>query len=296
MNPLSYKLSYKLSASDLDLILALARGGSLSKAGAHLAQDPSTVFRSLTRVEKGLGQRLFERLRSGYTPSDLALGLIAHAEQIESQLDHARQLSQGTTDSATGLVRIATVDSILHHLLSPALQQLQRAHPALQFDIRIGNELASLTRRDADIAIRATQTPPEHLIGKRLGTIQFAAYAATASGITELDAATAERAQWISTDDALPNHPGVVWRKKMFPKVSPSYRVNSVLSVTDLVASGLGIGVMPIFLAKNRADLTPLTGPIKDCTAQLWLLTHVESRHLHRVSTVYQYLSQHIAV
>jgi DNA-binding transcriptional LysR family regulator len=57
----------------------------------------------------------------------------------------------------------------------PALPTLARAHPLLQLELHAGNELLSLTRRDADLAIRAAPKPPEHLIGRHLGTIGFCA-------------------------------------------------------------------------------------------------------------------------
>ncbi|MET0508559.1 MAG: LysR family transcriptional regulator, partial [Burkholderiaceae bacterium] len=45
---------YKLSAGDLDVILALARSGNLAGAGERLGVDASTVFRSIRRIERGL--------------------------------------------------------------------------------------------------------------------------------------------------------------------------------------------------------------------------------------------------
>jgi DNA-binding transcriptional LysR family regulator len=154
------KMQYKLSATDLEVILALARGGTLAQAGERLGLDASTVFRTVQRIEKGLGQRLFERSRTGYQALDLAQEMSLLAEQMEVQLETARSLAQMTPEQVAGSVRITTTDSILHGLVTPALQTLNAAHPLLNFDLHAGNELASLTRRDADIAIRATRRPP----------------------------------------------------------------------------------------------------------------------------------------
>ena len=63
---------YALSASDLELVLALQRGGTLGAAGSRLGTDPSTLFRGLQRLEKQLGTRLFERNRAGYLACELA--------------------------------------------------------------------------------------------------------------------------------------------------------------------------------------------------------------------------------
>jgi DNA-binding transcriptional LysR family regulator len=285
-------MQYKVSPGDLEVLLALVRGGNLANAGERLGVDASTVFRAVQKLEKGLGQRLFERSRQGYLPLELAQNLAVHAEQVEAQLEAARSAAQQSPDQVAGSVRITTTDTILHGLIAPALQLLQPQHPLLRYDLHAGNELASLTRRDADIAVRATKRPPQHLVGKQVGPIRVALYAAAANGLKSFDGDVAARACWVAPDDALPDHPSVVWRKKHFPKVMPTYRVNSVLSVAELVAQGLGIGLLPTFLAQGRADLVPLTEALDECQTELWLLTHTESRHLRRVATVFGHLSK----
>jgi DNA-binding transcriptional LysR family regulator len=289
---------YQLSATDLEVVLALARTGTLADAGERLSLDASTVFRTIQKVEKGLGLRLFERSRAGYQPSELAQQLSAHGEQVEAQLEAARSVLQLQPDQVSGTVRITTTDTVLHGLVAPALKALQASHPLLGFDLHAGNELASLTRRDADIAVRATKRPPQHLVGKHIGPIRVALYAGKTAGkkssIKHFDDTVAAQASWIAPDDALPEHPSVVWRKKHFPKVVPRYRVNSILTVAELVAQGLGIGILPVFLAQRRTDFVPLTEVLDECQTELWLLTHTESRHLRRVSAVYGYLSQNL--
>lgn len=92
-------------------------------------------------------------------------------------------------------------------------------------------------------------------------------------------------------DDALPEHPSVIWRRRHWPKVVPRYRVSSILSALELTALGLGVGVLPLFLAAHRSDLVPLTEALEGAETELWLLTHPESRHLRRVAATYRYLA-----
>ncbi len=294
MQPLNAQPQYQLSASDVEVVLALVRTGTLAQAGERLAVDASTVFRSLQRIEKGLGQRLFERARTGYQPLELAQVLATHGEQLEVQLESARSAAQAGPEQVSGSVRITTTDTVLHGLVAPALKLLQTSHPLLSYELHAGNELASLTRRDADIAVRATRRPPQHLVGKHVGPIRVALFAAKKGGPKRFDADVAAATPWIAPDDALPEHPSVLWRKKHFPKVLPRYRVNSILTVAEMVGQGMGIGLLPIFLAQGRTDLLALTDALDECQTELWLLTHAESRHLRRVSTVYSHLAQHL--
>jgi DNA-binding transcriptional LysR family regulator len=286
------KTQYKIDAADLQTVLAMVRAGTLASASERLGVDASTVFRSLQRIERGLAQPLFERSRAGYLASELAQSLAEHAEQLEVALESARSAAQLRPEQVSGTVRITTTDTVLHGLVAPALKGLQASHPLLAYELHTGNELASLTRRDADIAVRATKRPPQHLVGKQVGPIRVAMFASKKGPIKRYEDVEAGKASWIAPDDALPEHPSVVWRRKYFPKVVPRYRVNSILTVMDLVAQGLGVGLLPMFVAQGRADLLQLTEVIDECQTELWLLTHPESRHLRRVSTVYGHLSR----
>ena len=288
------RTQYKIEPPDLMVVLALVRAGTLAGAGERLGVDASTVFRNLQRLEKGLGQRLFDRSRTGYQPGELAQTLAGHAEQLEAHIEAARSAAQTGPGQVSGSVRITSTDTILHGLVAPARRGLHANHPLLSFDLHTGNELASLTRRDADIAVRATRRPPQHLVGKHVGPIRVALFAAAADGPQRLDADVAARTPWVAPDDALPEHPSVVWRKKHFPRINPTYRVGSILTVAELVAQGAGIGVLPLFLARGRSDLRALTEPLDECQTELWLLTHTESRHLRRVAAVWGHLSQQL--
>ena len=283
---------YKLSASDLEMTLALVRAGTLASAGQRLGIDASTVFRSLQRIERALGRPLFERTRSGYLATEMATALAEHAEQMEAALEAARSSVESAPSQISGMVRITTTDTVLHGLVAPALHNLRAVHPLLSYELHTGNELASLTRRDADIAVRATKRPPQHLVGKHIGPLRAALYAAKRGSVKSLEDVNAKETEWIAPDDALPEHPSVLWRKKYFPKVKPAYRVNSILTVSELVALGLGVGIVPMFLARDRKDIIQLTDELDECQTELWLLTHTESRHLRRVSTVFGHLSR----
>jgi DNA-binding transcriptional LysR family regulator len=288
------RTQYSVTPSDLKVLLALVRAGTLASAGERLGVDASTVFRSLKRIERGTGQILFERSRSGYQPLELAMQLAAHAEEMDAALEAARSSIENSPAKVSGSVRITATDSVLHGLIAPVLGALKKEHPLLSFDLHTGNELASLTRRDADIAVRATQRPPQHLVGKQVGKIRVAVYAARHRGAAKWADVLAQKVDWIAPDDALPEHPSVIWRKKHFPKAMPRYRVSSILSVLELTALGMGVGVLPLFLAEGRSDVSRLTEPLENAETELWVLTHPESRHLRRVSAVYNHLAQQL--
>lgn len=284
---------YALSAADLQLLLALVRGGTLADAAARLAADASTVFRGVQRIEKSLGRRLFERTRQGYLPSDAMVEIARHAERIEAELEAARAAAQGANAEVTGRVRVTTTDSVLRGLVLPCLPALAARHPLLQLELRSGNELASLTRRDADLALRATPKPPGHLVGRHVGPIRFVPCAARTMPAARRRKALDEQ-DWIAPDEAMPEHPTVRWRRKHFPKLAPRHLVDGIVAVADAVKAGLGVGIVPLFMLPHEPQLVALADPLTGCESELWLLAHPESRHLRRIAAVYQHFADHI--
>ncbi|HYF16650.1 MAG TPA: LysR family transcriptional regulator [Ramlibacter sp.] len=283
---------YQLTPADLQVVLALVRGGTLAEAAQRSGTDPSTVFRALQRIEHGLGQRLFERTRQGYLAGDAAAEIARHAERIEAELEAARAAAAGAGAEVTGRVRLTTTDSVLRGLVLPCLPALARQHPKLQLELRATNELVSLSKRDADLALRATPKPPEHLVGRPLGTIQFAACALRSKGAAK--APPLDQLDWIAPDEAMPEHPSVRWRRKHLPKVAPRHLVDGIVGVVDAIKSGLGVGIVPLFMLEVEPHLRALSQPLEGCESTLWLLAHPESRHLRRIAAVYQHLGEAI--
>lgn len=283
-----------IAAADLELLLAMNRTGTLAEAAQRLSVDASTVFRNVQRLEKRLGQRLFERTRRGYLPTEAALALAVHAERIEAELEAARAAlpEHGPSGAVSGLVRVTTTDTFAQGLVLPSLAVLMAEHPRLRVELTATNELASLTRRDAEVALRATKRAPDHLVGRKLGVVRVAVYAAPSVSRRRR---ALEDQRWIAPDEGLPEHPTVRWRRKTFPKLQPALLVNSIGGVADAVEQGLGIGALPIFLGERRG-LRALSEPLADCETDLWVLTHPESRHLRRIAVVAEHFSRGIAL
>lgn len=290
------KSQYALTAADLEVLLALTRGGTLAQAAARLAADASTVFRAVQRIEKHLGQRLFERTRQGYLPSDAMLAIASHAERIEAELEAARAAALSPEQEVSGRVRVTTVDAILRGIVLSLAAQLAKQHPLLELELHATNELMSLTKRDADLALRAiipSSRVPDHLIGRHLGPIRFVACAPRAWPAARRRQAL-DRADWVAPDETMPEHPSVKWRRRNVPKARVRHLVDGIVNVVDAIRMGAGVGVVPLFLLEREPELVALTEPLEGCDSQLWLLAHPESRHLRRIAAVYQHFADHI--
>jgi DNA-binding transcriptional LysR family regulator len=284
---------YRLDYPDLSLILALVRGGSLARASRLLNVDVSTVFRSVRRLEAALGQPLFEKSRSGYLPTSLAQTLAEQAERAEQALDAARIGVEQGGEVVSGTVRLTCSDSVLQALLLPALAQFMPSYPALTLELSTSNDFANLSRRDADIALRLTRTPPEHLVGRNLGNVAYRV-CASATYLRSMQQQDLASMTWIAPDDFLPDHPTVAWRRQQLPGVVPAYRCNSMLSVTELVRAGLGVAALPDFLIDEHRGLVALGEPLAGFDTALWLLTRPDCRALRSVVTLFDELGRNL--
>lgn len=165
------------------------------------------------------------------------------------------------------------------------------AYPALTLELSTSNDFANLSRRDADIALRLTRTPPEHLVGRHLGDVVYRVCGSPAylpgANLDDLAALT-----WIAPDDFLPDHPTVAWRRQHLPGVMPAYRCNSMLSVAELARAGLGVAALPDFLIGEDQGLIPFGEPLAGYDTALWLLTRPDCRALRSVVTLFDELGR----
>lgn len=280
---------------DLRLVKAIADAQGLAGAAILLKLDHSTVFRRLGALEKQLGLPLFERRRSAYQPTSTGEVVLQAALRMEEEVNGLERRLQGRDIAPSGEIRVTTADSLLMALLNPLFARFRQAYPDIRLDVVVGNMALNLSRRDADIAIRATDQPPETLVGRRIGQIAWALYGQRASGKAEdLALQDVASANWVALSDDMAGLKVVEDALTRIGRERLVYRTNSVLALVEAIEAGLGIGHAPCFLGDARPDLTRLTPPIDDYSAGLWLLTHADIRHSPRIRAFMDFFSEEL--
>lgn len=267
---------------DLQIVLAIADAGSLSGASRALRISHATVFRRLSEMEQGLGVTLFERSRTGYTPTLAGDDLAASAKRVQSEINGAERRIIGQDLTLTGSMRITTTDTLFAGLLSPLLASFRQRYPEITLEVVISNQLQSLSRREADIAIRPTRKPPEILVGRKISDITQAIYGQKAlwqNAPLPLEPASLASENWVGPDV----HLGDATLEKWMMDKSTAYRLDSMLGMQSAVRHGAGIAVLPCYLGDADKALLRLSEPIEALTTQLWLLTHPDLRNVARV-------------
>lgn len=275
---------------DFRLIKAIADARGLAGAATQLNVNHSTVFRRLAQIEEGLGTALFDRRRGGYVLTPAGEEMVGLAQRLDDDITAFTRKLAGREWLPAGELRVTTSDSLLVHLLTPLLARFRQRYPDVRLDLIIGNQALNLSKRDADVAVRATDNPPENLVGKRAARIAWALYGRQADGAGALD----DRC-WVMLGDGFA---GLKVVRSMQARVPPErivYKLNTVLGLAEAVEAGIGIGHLPCFIGDARPGLARLGPTEADFAADLWLLTHPDLRHQARVRAFFDFVGAEIA-
>ncbi|WP_048306790.1 LysR family transcriptional regulator [Halomonas sp. PR-M31] len=272
---------------DLRIVLAIAQEGTLSGAARRLAVSHATVFRRLADIERRLGAQLFERARSGYIPTPAGDDIAAAAQRVEAEVLAVERRIAGQDLRPSGNVRVTTTDTLLLGLLSPIFAEFRRSHPEIELEVAVSNQLFSLTKREADIAIRPSLAPPESLVGRRIGTIAQAVYRAS---IQDSDAVN-----WVGPDERMAYRALEIWMTQQGHDKHCHYRVDTLLGMLAAVRDGIGRAVLPCYLCDDDERLVRVGEPIPELATDLWLLTHSDLRRVARIRALMEFVAQSVS-
>ena len=271
---------------DTRIFLAVARSGTLSGAAETMDMGIATLSRRLDRLEKSLAVPLFSRHQSGYRLTDDGEALLARAEALE----HAG-LAFGETarlqGNVAGLVRLATSDNLAAHFILPSLNGLMEKYPDLRVEVLSGVQSVNLHRRDADLAIRMVKPESGNLTLKRLGKVGFGLYSADTGLAGSTDVAF-NHAQYIGWPESHQHLPAARWITRTLRGRPYRVEANTLLAQLSAVSAGLGLGVLPHFMARKNG-LQCVNADI-GVDQNLWLVMHSDLAHSRRVRVVADHL------
>ena len=169
------------SWDDHRYFLAIARAGSLTSAAEALAVSQPTVSRRLDAMERVRGVRLFNRTRKGYELTESGAELFKTVVRVEEELTEADRTIFGRDDQVSGPLRFTSTEIFINGYLGPSVWRFLRDNPGIEIQLICTQSTLSLSRGDADLAVRFTESPPDTLVGRRLGTVAYGIYAAAGS-------------------------------------------------------------------------------------------------------------------
>jgi DNA-binding transcriptional LysR family regulator len=270
-----------IGRTDLRLVLAIGKAGTLL-GGAHaLGIDHSTAFRRLNALERKLGVRLFERSRDGYVPTAAGEATIAAAGRVDEELVALERKLAGSDLRPSGLVRVTITDTGID-LLTPIFAAFRAAHPQIALEVAIANQFFTLSRRDADVAIRPSAEAPEDLIAHRIAEVATAIYAAPSYLAASGRRALSEH-DWLGPDDSLAHLGSARWLRSGIAPERVVYRASSLVALQAAARAGVGVAPLPCYSGDRDPALVRVRGPIPAMAATLWVLIHPDLRRVVRI-------------
>ncbi|QOF79095.1 LysR family transcriptional regulator [Variovorax sp. 38R] len=268
---------------DFRVFLAVGQAGSLSGAARQLGVNHSTVLRRLGALEARMAVRLFDRLPAGYAMTLAGEALRERLQGVGEQIDAAQRHLMGLDLRLTGVIRITSTDTFMSGLLGPILADFRALHPGIELQMVMNNLFLSLTKREADVAIRPTNAPPDHLVGRRAGRLQTAVYASKAY-LAKHPAKTSFAAHdWVAPDEGLSHLMQAKWLREQVPPARIAARVDSLVGMTQLVKRGMGLGMLLCMLADAEDELVQVEPPREALDTQVWVLTHPDLKEVARI-------------
>jgi DNA-binding transcriptional LysR family regulator len=280
---------------DIKIFLEVARAERLSVAAKRLNLDASTVSRRLHKLEQSLSAKLFERTVDGHQLTEQGERLLLSARKMEhdandvfDDLRHHQQIN-------SGIVRIGVTEAFGNAFIAPNLLELQQQFPKIQIDLLHFSRSVKISRNEADIAITVEKPNSTSMIITKLCDYTLQLYAHPdylAKLSSEITWQNLTHQQWVSYVDNLLFTEQLSYLKEINEQVTPNFRSTSVVSQYSAVKSGLGVGILPCFLAEQDASLVKLFANDINIVRSFYLVTHPESKRLSRVATVWDYLKK----
>jgi DNA-binding transcriptional LysR family regulator len=283
--------------NDLKAFLAVAETGSTLSAAQALRVSQTTVARRIAALEEATGLNLFERRQAGYALTPVGEAMMASALAVRDAADRFGDAAGAKSRDAGGTVSLTTMEIFAVTILPPILRDLRAEHPGIHIHLETTDEPRDLASGAADIAIRSTKQPSGGgLVGRRIADNPWTVYCSRDY---------ADRHGIPHTREELATHPfigggGYVWepyqawlrQHRLEDSVVMQYDTGSGLLAG--VRSGMGLTILPAFLADREPDLVRCLPPKTEDTTGLWLLTHERLRHVPRVRLVLDFLAKEL--
>lgn len=280
---------HKINWQDLQYILVVARLGSVSAAARELGVTHSTVLRRINALEERQGLRLFDRLRTGYVLSQEGRHLLQAAQSIEDTVTGLERRIAGAELQLEGTIRVTTTDSVLLSICGAHIVKFQETYPDISIELTVTSSILSLSRRDADVAIRPSRFEPERLTGERISDFYFAQYAGADYWAANGHKPMAEQS-WLGPDGSMAGSPAGRWMRAELPDARIVMAADSFLALGDAARRNLGVAILPCAQGDAMPDLLRISEPMKDYKTGLWVLTHRDLLGAVRISTFYTFM------
>lgn len=221
-------------------------------------------------------------------------GVLEVALGVEAEVLRLDRRVLGQDARLSGPLKVTTLD-ILVMLWRESLAAFSHRYPAIALEVSADNQIRNLNRREADVALRATNSPPDHLVGRRVGRFDYAPFIARGLLETLPEGVGFEGMPWVVWGERMGARVTWAWMRAHVPDARIACRVDSSVVLIELARAGVGAVHLPVSVASWMGPELVQVGPINpDFSSDLWVLTHPDLRHTARVKAFTEHMSEAI--
>jgi DNA-binding transcriptional LysR family regulator len=259
---------------DIRHFLAVAQSGTLSAAARSLKVDHATVSRRLAALEAALDVPLVDRLPRSCRLTETGRRVFERAVEMEASAHGIARLAKAAHAPLVGRVTLSAPPVLVAHLLAEHLARFRTAHPDIRLSLSAQGQQVSLSRREADIAVRLVQPDEAGTVTRKVGTMAFGLYAHRSYA----HLAAPERWQFIAFDQSFADMPQQAWLLGIAGDRPVACELNHISEHLIAVRAGAGVAGLPCFLGERDRDLVRIHEDVPSFTRDIWLAVHRDLR------------------
>jgi DNA-binding transcriptional LysR family regulator len=228
--------------------------GGFSAAARQHGRSKALLSKYVTDLEDYLGVRLMNRTTRKLSLTEAGESYYREASQLLQQLDELDASILDRAAAPRGLLRVSAARNFGEMVLAPAIYAFIAEYPDVTLDLRLEDRFVDLVEEGIDVALRISVLQDSSLIARKIADMQHSVVASP----VYLDAHGVPK-----TPEDLRNHAAIVdtnlqgqanWRfvadgQTLSIHVGGPVRVNSPLSARDAALAGLGVALLPGYLA-----------------------------------------------
>ena len=271
---------------DIRHFVALARGGTLSAAARTLGVDHATVARRVAALETSTGLKLVDRRARTTTLTEDGKRMATVAAPMEEAAFALGRAAQAAKPGIDGEVSISAPPNFASSVIAPQLIRLRHLHPGIRLKLIGEKRRASLSRREADVALRLLRPLEAGLFVRKIGSFGFSLYGAPAY----LEKTPPHAFAFIGYDASMAESPQEVWLSTIIGEREVVLRTNDLETQVAAARSGLGIAALPHYLGDSDPRLQRHVVTQKPISRDVWLVVHHDLRQVPAVRAVMEFL------
>ncbi|MFT6429597.1 MAG: DNA-binding transcriptional LysR family regulator [Halopseudomonas sp.] len=163
-----------MDIKNLQFLSAVVEAGSMSAAARRLGTSRSHVSRRLKALEQSIQVQLFRRTTRRVEPTQIGWALYEHAARISQELNALQATVDDLGKNLRGHIRLSVPVALGQQVVGPLLLEFASLYPEVSLQLTFSNRIFDLVAAEIDVAIRVTTTPPDALVARDLGPVDWA--------------------------------------------------------------------------------------------------------------------------